>query len=55
VVIEYRWADGNYGRLTALAADLVGRKVDVIATSGGTDSAFAANVRLRRSQSFSAV
>jgi putative ABC transport system substrate-binding protein len=42
VVIEYRWADGHYGRLSALAADLVGRKVDVIATAGGTDSAFAA-------------
>src|SRR5262245_47803191 len=27
VSIEYRWAEGNYGRLTALAADLVGRKV----------------------------
>jgi putative ABC transport system substrate-binding protein len=42
VVIKYRWAEGEYGRLPALAADLVGRKVDVIATAGGTDSAFAA-------------
>jgi putative ABC transport system substrate-binding protein len=33
VAIEYRLAEGNYDRLTALAADLVGRKVDVIMAS----------------------
>jgi putative ABC transport system substrate-binding protein len=42
LAIEYRWAEGSYDRLSGLAADLVGRKVDVIVTSGGPPSARAA-------------
>jgi len=42
MVSEYRWAEGNYGRLPALAADLITRKVDLIVTTGGTPPALAA-------------
>ncbi len=34
VSIEYRWSGGDYHRLPELAADLVAKKVDVIAASG---------------------
>ena len=34
VELEYRWAEGQYDRLPAMAADLVERKVDLIAAFG---------------------
>jgi putative ABC transport system substrate-binding protein len=42
VTIVYRWAEGRYDRLPALAAQLVERRVTVIMSAGGTPSAVAA-------------
>jgi putative tryptophan/tyrosine transport system substrate-binding protein len=42
VAIESRWAEGQSARLPELAADLVRRRVSLIAATGGSASAHAA-------------
>ena len=42
VMIEYRWALGQYDRLPAMAAELVRRPVTVLASAGGEPAALAA-------------
>jgi putative ABC transport system substrate-binding protein len=44
VAIDYRWAENQMDRLPELAAELVRRRVAVIAASGGPDTAFAAKM-----------
>src|SRR5262245_14758316 len=42
IAIEYRWAEGHYERLPAMAAELVARAVNVIAATGSDFSVRAA-------------
>jgi len=42
VTVEYQWLDGQYDRLPSLMADLVRRRVAVIATPGSNPAALAA-------------
>jgi ABC-type uncharacterized transport system substrate-binding protein len=42
VAIEFRWANGDYGRLSQMAADLVRRQVNLIVTPGAAAGAHAA-------------
>jgi putative ABC transport system substrate-binding protein len=42
VMVEYHWLEGRYDRLPALMADLVRRRVAVIATPGNTTASIAA-------------
>jgi len=43
LAIQYRWAEGHYDRLPAMAADLVGRKVDMIVATASPAALAAKN------------
>lgn len=53
VTIEYHWLEGRTDQLAAVMADLVRRKVSVIATPGSVVAALAAKARHRPSRSHS--
>ena len=42
MAIEYRWADNQYDRLPAMAAEFVSRRVAVLVATGGNIAAVAA-------------
>src|SRR5262245_31579061 len=54
VMVEYHWLEGQYDRLPALMADLVRRRVAVIATPAATLLRLQRKLRPRRSRSSSA-
>lgn len=53
VAIEYRWAEDRYEQLTALATYLVGRKVDLIVSTGGINLEAANGLGSRSRRCFS--
>jgi putative tryptophan/tyrosine transport system substrate-binding protein len=48
LTVEYRWAEGHYERLPALAAELVNRPVALIIAAGGSDPGRAAKAATSR-------
>src|SRR5712691_9766970 len=55
VMGEYHWLEGQYNRLPSLMADLVRRRVAVVATPGSNPAALRPKLRPRRSRSSSAL